>query len=655
MSGILGIFSRNGCSPDEEAVGRMLRVMSRRGADLSAIWRDDVALLGVARHSWEMDPGFSGPLLVAEEGGIAVAADASIFYRRELCDALERAGVAPASDAPSHLILAAYRAWGAACTERLEGDWAFILWDHATRRVLCSRDFAGRRPLFYADLGDTLVVASTLSAVRLHPRCSDELNLVSIASDAAGWFAASHETCYRNVAALSAGWNLDWHDGAARLERHWTPPPVRDAGGPPFEAAAEQLRELLSRAVAERLSPVGPTSVWLSGGWDSTAIFGAGEQVLRERGDDRHLRPVSVSYPPRDPGHEDELITAVAEYWDAPVHWLDIADIPLLPHAHERAAERDEPFAHVFETFNRALAAGSRAVDTRVAFDGSGGDQLFQVSPVYLADLFRTGRWLTLAREAKRRGFKRRDYRSLFRLAVQPVLPAPLLHLAQMVRGGRPLRGYLERPVPEWIDKDFIRRHGLREREQLHTPPRTGRDRAAYEMHWYLAHPFFPRVLSAVSGFAVEHGVEVRSPLYDRRIIDFAASRPVSERASGNETKRLLRRAGRGLLPDHVLAPRRARTGTTGAYLTRSLRETHAPVIAATFDAPLALTDLGIVDAAALRRSWSEFVRRGGENLGLHLFFTFQTELWLRARSTGEFSADPPVRLGRGAEMLLAQ
>ena len=112
----------------------MLRVMRPRGADLSAIWRDDVALLGVARHSWEMDPGFSGPLLAAEEGGIAVVADASIFYRRELRNALERAGVAPASDAPSHLILAAYRAWGPACTERLEGDWAFILWDHGARR-----------------------------------------------------------------------------------------------------------------------------------------------------------------------------------------------------------------------------------------------------------------------------------------------------------------------------------------------------------------------------------------------------------------------------------------------------------------------------------------------------------------------------------------
>jgi asparagine synthase (glutamine-hydrolysing) len=653
MSGILGIFSRSDRPLDDASVSRMLRVMSRRGADMTAIWRDDVAVLGTTRHAWEMEPGFSGPDLKVEEGGIAVVADASIYYRRELRDALERAGVAPISDAPGHLILAAYRAWGTACAERLEGDWAFIVWDRTTRRVLCSRDFAGRRPMFYAELGDTLVVASTLSAVRLHPRCSDELNLASIASDAAGWFAASHETCYRDIAALSAGWNLIWHNGSARLERHWSPPPVRDAGGPPFEAAAEELRALLSRAVAERLSPIGPTSVWLSGGWDSTAVFGVGERLLRERADDRHLRPVSVSYPPGDPGREDELITAVVEHWDAPVQWLDVADIPMLPRPRERAAEREEPFAHAFESFNRALAAGSRSVGAHVAFDGSGGDQLFQVSPVYLADLFRTGRWAHLAQEAKQRGFTRRDYRSLFRLAVQPALPTPLLRVAEALRGGRPLRGYLERPIPEWIDKEFVRRHGLREREQLHTPPRTGRDRAAYETQWYLAHPFFPRVVSAVSGFALENGIEVRSPLYDRRIIDFAVTRPVSERAAGRETKRLLRHALSGLLPAQVLAPRRTRTGTTGAYLTRSLRHSHAPAIEATFDAPLTLAELGVVDATALRRSWREFVRRGGENLGLHLFFTFQAELWLRTRSGGERRPLPGLR--PEAEMLLAR
>ena len=631
------MFTANGSDLGENLVRGMLRRMPGRGVDRTDVWRDGAVALGVTRGTWEMEAGFSGSVLVAEQGGLIAVADASLFYRDDLRRALERDDVRASGDSPSHLILAAYRAWGCACVERLEGDWAFILWDASAKRVFCSRDFGGRRPLFYADFGDTLVVASTISAVLGHPRCSQELNLIAVAADAAGLFAVPHETAFRDVSGLPAGWSLEYRQGRTRTWRHWSPPPVRDAGGPPFEEAAEHLRDLLTRAVAERLSPTGPTSVWLSGGWDSTAIFGTGQQLLRtqdilrtqDKGAD--LRPVSISYPPGDPGREDELITAVAGHWDAPIHWLDIRNIPLLDRPEERAAARDEPLAHPFETGNRALAGGSRSVGAHVAFDGFGGDQLFQVSLVYLADLFRTGRWVSLAREWREKGLKR-EMKPFFRWAVQPILPAPLLTAAKLVRGGRALRGYLERPVPEWIAPDFIRRHGLLERERLHTPARTGGSHAAYETHWYLTHAYYPRIAERVCSFALEKGVELRAPLYDRRIIEFAVSRPVSERSAGRETKRLLRRSVCGLLPDHVLAPRPKRTGTTGKYLDHSLRKLHAPLLESVFQAPLALAETGIVDAAVLRRSWEQFQRRGGGNLGMNLLFTLQAELWLRAR-----------------------
>ncbi|HEV2131952.1 MAG TPA: asparagine synthase-related protein, partial [Longimicrobiaceae bacterium] len=575
---------------------------------------------------------FSGAVLVAEETDLVVAADASLYYRQDLLRTLPREHLPPGGRTASHLILAAYRAWGAACTDRLEGDWAFILWDRQRRRVFCARDFGGKRPLFYAELEGTLVVASTISALLAHPRCPHDLNLTAIAADAAGLFAAAHETAYRAISLLPAGWSLEWEDGATRLLRHWHPPPIRPDRTLGFEAAAEELRSLLRRAVAERLPPAGPASVWLSGGWDSTAVFGTGERVLHGQAAGQHLRAVSLSYPPGDPGREDELIAAVVAHWGSPVKWLDIAGIPLLDRPQERAASRDEPFAHAFEMGNRALAEGSRQVGARVAFDGSGGDQLFQVTHVYLADLFRTLRWRSLAREWRLKGLSGTGPRNFFRWAVQPVLPPPLLSAATALRGGRPLRGYLERPLPEWMDARFVRAHGLLEREKRHTPPRSDRSRADYETLWYLSHPYFPRAFAAVAGFALEAGVELRSPLYDRRIVEFALSRPREERAAGNEIKRLLRRAVRGLLPDHILAPRPFKTGTSGRYLERSLRKHHAALIERTFQEPLALAEVGIVDSTALRRLWSVYLRQGGGELGVNLFLTFQTEIWLRAR-----------------------
>jgi len=626
----------------------MLAGLARRGTESEV--RNDFggsALLAACRQFWELDDGFSGSLFVLEDGAIAVAADATLYYQQDLLRQLRQAAVPVRGSTASHLILAAYRAWGERCAERLEGDFAFILWDGDEQRVVCARDFGGKRPLFYAQIGNSLAIASTIPALLGHPRSPRDLDLVSIGADAAGLFAAPTETAYSGISQLPAGCTLVAESGRPRVAPHWTPPAVREGRGLDFEEAAGELRRLLQAAVAERLDPHGATSVWLSGGWDSTAVFGAVQQMLRERGSERHLQAISISFPPGDVGREDELILAVANHWGSAVHWLDIAQIPLLDHPLDSAAARDQPFAHAFENVNRALADGSRAAGARVALDGVGGDQLFQVSNVYLSDLFRTGSWLTLAQEWRLKGMSGSGFRSFFRSAMQPLLPDVLLRGAGTLRGGRPLRGQLQRPLPEWIDRDFVRRTGLIERERLHTPKRVGPDRAAYETEWYLSHPYFPRAFACVHGFALEHGVEVRSPLYDGRIVRFAAGRPRSERSQGTETKRLLRRAMRGLLPEQVLARRAFRTGSSEGYFARSMRQTFAPYLGQLIDGAMCLAQMGIVNPSILRKRWDEYVRRGGGEVGVSLFLTLQAELWLRSRAPNTKPAGAGAPVGR--------
>src|SRR4029077_9555993 len=119
-------------------------------------------------------------------------------------------------------------------------------------------------------------------------------------------------------------------DGAVRLERNWDVPAIGTGSTLRFEEAAEELRALLQRAVAERLSTSGPTAVWMSGGWDSSAVFAAGKSLLQHEGGARDLLPVSISYPEGDPGREDELIEQIAGHWGSPVHWLRVDDIPLV-------------------------------------------------------------------------------------------------------------------------------------------------------------------------------------------------------------------------------------------------------------------------------------------------------------------------------------
>ncbi|HEX6964405.1 MAG TPA: asparagine synthase-related protein [Gemmatimonadaceae bacterium] len=633
MTAILGVIATDGSpTASDGVVWRMLSAMARRGGGQAGIWRQSPAVLAVARQTWELGPGFSGPVLVVEDGDCAVVADASLYYRDDLRRRLSARGIRPRGQTPSHLILAAYRAWGERCPEYLEGDFAFVLYDRRARRVVAARDFGGKRPLFYAELDGALVIASSMHAILAHPDCPGELDLAVVAESMASFIGAGRATCYRAISRLDAGFTLTCtSQRRVRVQRHWEPPVFERPSGVGVDEAADELRDLLGRAVSERLATAGRTVSWVSGGRDSTAVFAAGQHVLHERGDARELVPVSMSYPVGDPGREDELITAVASRWRCDVHWVRIDDVPLLHDPVDGAAAREEPFAHLYEGFNRALAAASRKTGARVALDGIGGDQLFQVSDIFFADLLRTGRWLALAREWRARGRTGQGFRAFFRWAVQPALRAPLLRAAQIVRGGVPLRAELRRRTPEWIDRGFARAHGLADYANTTPRRRRGESVSAAETQWYLTDPYFPTVFGLIAQFAHEAGVEVRSPLYDRRIIDFAATRPREERVTGGETKVLLRRAMRGLIPDDVLASRPVRTGVMSKYFDHWMRSEHAAFLQDELRSPM-LAQLGVVDAATLQRACRTFMRWGHGELGLRLFLTLQAELWVRAR-----------------------
>ena len=634
MSVILAVIGDTSAALDDSAIRRALTSMHESADDRVEIWRDAGAVLAVARQPWELSPSMSGDALVVSDGEVAVVADASIYYRDDLRAALARARVAATGSTASHLILAAYRAWGADCASHLEGDFAFAIWDGAAKRVVAARDFSGKRTLFHSmrtGANGVLVLASTTGGALSLPGANASLNLTVLAETAAGLWGGSAETCYESVRVLQGAQTLTQERGAPmRLHQHWTPPPAAARGSPPFEEAAIELRKLLTRAVIERLDTEADTSIWLSGGWDSPAVFAAGATALDTSNSSRKLLPVSISYPEGDQGREDELIREIAARWNADVHWLDIQKIPFFDHPAERAATRDEPFAHPFEMWHRSLARGTRATHSRIALEGVGGDQLFQVSEVFLADLLRTGRFGELAREWKAKGMSKSGFRTFFRWAIQPNLPRPALALASLVRGGRPLVGYLERALPPWLDTRFVREHALGKRDGLYAPRVKHWNRSDRETAWYLSHQYFPRVFGVTSTFAREEGVEIRSPLYDRRLIEFALTRPREERSAGTETKRLLRASMRGLLPDSILQARAKRTGETGGYFTRSMRQ-HLPTMVETLFGQSLLAQAGVIDAMVFRQSASEYARGVQSNFAVGLFFTLQTELWLRS------------------------
>lgn len=633
MSGVFAILARPDNPAREPECIAVREACLRRGRDHTASWSAEGSWIGACRYAWELEPDFAAGVIVHAEGQLVVAADASLYYRDDLRAALRSAGVEPTGKSPSHLIAAAYRAWGPAGVARLEGDFAFVVWDRREQRLIGARDLHGSRPLFFAQLGERLVVASCLSAVAAHPGIPRELNLLAVAEDL---FNVSsmvvEDTAFRAIKRVPAGCMLTWRPGSApRLERFAAAPLFEQGDDADADEAAARLRAVLGRAAQERLAAAGPSSVWMSGGYDSPSVFAlartgcaAGQEVL----------PVSMSYPVGDKGREDELIQAVADHHGAPVTWVSRTDVPALPDPVEWAERRDEAKAHPYECWNLALVAGTRRLGSRIALNGNGGDQFFGVSGIFLGDLIRRGQLLVLFRELRALGFRARGLRAAFHWAVKPNVPPPLLRFAGWLRGGKRLRQHLQRAVPEWLAADPAFVADLYERQWQFHRRRPGESFASAEASWYLHTGSGQRIISTLGAFTVAHGVEPRSPMYDMRVLELMARRPREDRYALAENKRLLRRSLHSLLPAGHLAPRRDRTGLPGGYLAEALPRA-LPAWWARLGRSFVLADVGLVSPKALERTLDRYLRNPAweSQAGVDVFDVLSTEYWLRSRT----------------------
>jgi asparagine synthase (glutamine-hydrolysing) len=639
------LFFAVGIDPDHPTVRRAIeRIRRPLGPEAEMTVVAGAGWTGaVARYRWQLRPAFSGPDLVVP-GSPLVLADASILYESDLVSALgDHAPPAP-DRTPGRLIQSAVRTWGVDAVDRLEGEFAFASWDEDRRRLLVARDLVGRRPLYWARLpAEGIAVSSSPRALAELEGVSAEPNLPYLASRALGLaWAQGSESAYQGVDVVPAAQVISWSERGGVVERRfWDPPAVPDPDSITFNEAAEELRVLLKRAVAERLTP-GVTTVWMSGGWDSSSVFAAGRDFLRECGaESQRIVPVSISYPEGDPGREDELIREVTGHWGAEANWLDQADIELLVDLPERCALAEEPPAHLYEDWNRALARSTRAAGSRVALDGCGGDQLFAVSNVVLADQIRRGQWLKAVRRL--RATRQEGWRRHVRFGLIPLFSRGAIRGLESLLGRSLPRHYLERGLSPWASPDYVREHRLRERD-LDILSSTGAGTAAQgeSVHFVLG-PIWGWGASYMQGPLLQEGVVGRSPLLDGRIIDFALRRPIEERAAVGETKRLLRASMKGLLPDSFLAPRSHRTGATVAFSSRHMRRVYPDLFRRLFSEPLELARAGAVNENSLReavRRWEE----GEETYRVDLAHLMKVEFWLRGRRNELLPTTPAPR-----------
>src|SRR5947199_2337621 len=253
MCGIVGVLELDGAtSPSRHVLESMTAAIAHRGPDEHGVWVDGCVGLA-ARRLRVVDLVTGQQPLVNEDGSVRLVANGEIYNAGELRDDLRRKGHLFTTRTDIEVILHAYEDEGPACLERLEGMFAFALWDSRRQRLVLARDRFGEKPLYYARLSRTLLFASEPKALLMHPRVSRELDWTALARYLTYDYVPAPHAILRAVRKLPpAHWMAVGVGGAGTGGPDRTPT-AAGAVHPTRQQAGETVLDLLRQSVRRRL------------------------------------------------------------------------------------------------------------------------------------------------------------------------------------------------------------------------------------------------------------------------------------------------------------------------------------------------------------------------------------------------------------------
>jgi asparagine synthase (glutamine-hydrolysing) len=371
MCGIAG-FAGAGSVDD---LRRMTQALAHRGPDAggSAVDPDHAVWLG-HRRLVVVDPECGDQPMWSADRSVVVVFNGEIYDAPELRKQLENRGcVFQSHHSDTEILIHGYLEWGSEFVERLNGMWAFALWDRRRRRLLLSRDRFGQKPLYWAQRPGLLAFASELEALAHHTRIERTLCHAALRKFFAYGWVPTPASMLEGVFKLPAGSNLEIElpDGTPRVRHWWEFRLEPEPPGRSLKTLAEELRERLDRAVARRLVADVPLGVFLSGGIDSSTLA----HFAAARVEPGALRTFAVSF---EEASFDESAYAerVAQHVGSQ-HRCTSFSMRAAREILSAIADRlDEPLgdASLLPTY---LLCGAARREVTVALGGDGGDELF--------------------------------------------------------------------------------------------------------------------------------------------------------------------------------------------------------------------------------------------------------------------------------------
>lgn len=548
MCGIAGIVTLTGRDPDPGSAARMRDRIQHRGPDGNAEFEGPGIALAACRLAIvDLDQRGLMPMASAD-GRYRIVHNGEIYNRPQLREDLERRGVTLRTTTDTEVLLQLFALDGPQMLDRLDGMFAFAIWDAQSRELFAARDRVGEKPFFYVEHEGRLYFASEPKALFAAG--------VPCQFDGATWSelltfgaTAGPRTPYGGVKRLLGGEWLRVANGSLTKGRWWRFPTQRDAH-------ARGFGDLLAESVGRRLIADVPVGTLLSGGLDSSSVT-----ALAQTGTGHRLPAFTVRYTDSS-ADEGEYAAAAAKFTGADQHELYVSDEELPQLLADAAWHLDEP---MFFNATAELLAVSRFArrHVRVLLTGESADELLGGYGRFRQ--YRYLPWLRLAATVMRpvSGRLRRGSR-WYRLSHGATMPRAEW-IAATYANGDPNR-FDQRPMAEWAP---YRYEAARVGIAAHSDPAL--QALAYERQTHL-----PTVLDNSDRLTMGAPLEARLPFTSVDLLTFAGSASRSELFRGAHGKQPLRSAMVGKLPPLVLDRRkRGWTSPYGRYLRASptLRE----------------------------------------------------------------------------------